>query len=42
MLAHAVQTGTIPDQQTLTVPKSLPSIEELAKKPVAKAHAAGS
>jgi len=41
MLAHAVQTGTIPDQQTLTVPKSLPSIEELAKKPVAKAHAAG-
>jgi ribose transport system substrate-binding protein len=42
MLAHAVQTGTIPDQQTLTVPKSLPTIEELAKKPVSKAQGAGS
>jgi ribose transport system substrate-binding protein len=42
MLAHAVQTGTIPDQQTLTVPKSLPTIEELAKNPVRKAQAAGS
>jgi ribose transport system substrate-binding protein len=42
MLAHAVQTGTIPDQQTLTVPKSLPTIDELAKNPVRRAQAAGS
>jgi ribose transport system substrate-binding protein len=42
MLAHAVQTGTIPDQQTLTAPKSLPTIDELAKNPVRKAQAAGS
>lgn len=42
MLAHAVQTGTIPDQQTLTVPKSLPGVEELAKKPIRKAKSAGS
>jgi ribose transport system substrate-binding protein len=42
MLAHAVQTGTIPEQQTLTAPKSLPTIEELAKNPVRKAQAAGS
>lgn len=41
MLAHAVQTGTIPDQQTLTPTKSLPSIEELAKKPARRAQAAG-
>jgi ribose transport system substrate-binding protein len=42
LLTHAVQTGTIPDQQTLTVPKSLPTIDELAKNPVRKAQAAGS
>jgi ABC-type sugar transport system substrate-binding protein len=42
MLTHAVQTGTIPEQQTLTPTKSLPSIEELAKKPVRRAQAAGS
>jgi len=42
MLAHAVQTGTIPDHQTLTVPKSLPTIDELAKNPVRTAQAAGS
>lgn len=41
MLAHAVQTGTIPEQQTLTTPKSLPSIEEMAKKPARKSQAAG-
>jgi ABC-type sugar transport system substrate-binding protein len=41
MLAHAVQTGTIPPEKTLTVPKSLPIMEELARKPVQNAHAAG-
>lgn len=42
MLAHAVQTGTIPEPLTLTIPKSTPSIEDLAKKPVRRAQAAGS
>ena len=41
MLVHAVQTGTIPPEKTLTVPRSLPIIEELARKPVANAHTAG-
>ena len=41
MLAHAVQAGTIPEQQTLIAPKSLPAIEELAKKPVRRTKAAG-
>lgn len=41
MLAHAVQAGTLPPERTLTVPKSLPTVEELARKPVQNAHAAG-
>jgi ribose transport system substrate-binding protein len=41
MLAHAVQTGTIPPEKTLTIPTSLPIVEELARKPVQNAHAAG-
>jgi ribose transport system substrate-binding protein len=41
MLTHAVQTGTIPPEKTLTIPTSLPIVEELARKPVQKAHAAG-
>jgi ribose transport system substrate-binding protein len=41
MLVHAVQTGTIPAEKTLTVPRSLPIVEELARKPVQNAHAAG-
>jgi len=41
MLTHAVQTGTIPPEKTLTVPRSLPIVEELARKPVQNAHAAG-
>ena len=41
MLAHAVQTGIIPPEKTMTVPKSIPSIEELAKKPVQRAKSAG-
>jgi ribose transport system substrate-binding protein len=40
MLAHAVQAGTLPPEKTLTVPKSLPIVEELARKPVQNAHAA--
>jgi len=40
MLAHAVQTGTLPPEKTLTVPKSLPIVEELARKPVQNAHTA--
>lgn len=31
VLAHAVQTGTIPPEKTLLAPKPLPSIPELAK-----------
>jgi ribose transport system substrate-binding protein len=42
MLAHAVQTGTMPAPLTLTTPQSLPSIEELAKRPLGRVHAAGS
>lgn len=41
MLAHAVQTGMLPPERTLTVPKSLPTVEELAKKPVQRKQAAG-
>jgi ribose transport system substrate-binding protein len=41
MLAHAVQTGTIPPEKTLTIPTSSPIVEELARKPVQNAHAAG-
>jgi hypothetical protein len=41
MLARAVQTGTIPQEKTLTVPTSLPIVEELARKPVQNAHGAG-
>jgi ABC-type sugar transport system substrate-binding protein len=41
MLVHAVQGGTIPPEKTLTVPNSLPIIEELAKKSVRKGFAAG-
>lgn len=40
MLAQAVQTGILPPEKTLTVPKSLPSVEELAKKPVQRSQAA--
>ena len=40
MLTHALQTGTLPSTNTLTVPKSFPAIEELAKKPVAKSRSA--
>jgi len=41
MLVHAVQSGTIPPEKTLTVPRSMPIVEELARKPVQNAHAAG-
>jgi ribose transport system substrate-binding protein len=41
MLTHAVQTGLFPPEVTLTVPTSLPSIAELAKKQLQKSHAAG-
>jgi ribose transport system substrate-binding protein len=41
MLAHAMQTGTLPPEKTLTVPKSHPTIEELAKRAVRKTRAAG-
>ena len=40
MLAQAVQTGILPPEKTLTVPRSLPSVEELAKKPVQRSQAA--
>ncbi len=41
MLAHAVQTGTLPAEKTLTVPKSLPLVEDLARKSVQNAHCGG-
>ena len=41
MLAHAMQTGTLPPEKTLTVPKSYPAIEDLAKRAVRKTRAAG-
>ena len=43
MLAKAVQTGTMPEEQTLTVPVSYPAIETLASVPhKTHAHSAGS
>jgi ribose transport system substrate-binding protein len=40
MLTHALQTGTVPPAKTLLPGRSFPSIEELAKRPVQRAHAA--
>jgi len=40
MLVHAVQSGTILPEKTLTVPRSMPIVEELARKPVQNAHGA--
>jgi hypothetical protein len=40
MLAQALQTGTMPAAKTLTIAKSFPAVEELAKKPIQKAQAA--
>ena len=34
LLAHSLQTGTTPPEKTLTKPKSLPALNELAKKPL--------
>jgi len=44
MLTHALRTGTMPLEQTLTVPVSIPAIESLAPPPAAKhqARSAGS
>ena len=39
MLAHALHTGNIPPEKTLTLPKSYPPVEDLAKK--AKRHTVG-
>ena len=41
MLAHSVRTGTLPPEKTLTVPRSLPIVEELARKPVQNAAERG-
>jgi ribose transport system substrate-binding protein len=41
MLTHALQTGTMPPEKTVTVPRSFPAIEELAKKIAQKSRAAG-
>lgn len=40
MLLHALHTGTMPPEKTLTTPKSLPRIEELAKNPAGKGQGA--
>jgi ribose transport system substrate-binding protein len=39
VLAQALRTGSIPPEQTLTVPVSIPAIESLAPSPVAKNQA---
>ena len=41
MLAHALQTGTMPPEKTVTVPRSFPAVEELARKAAPKSRAAG-
>ncbi len=41
MLSHAVQTGTMPPEKTLTATSSYPSLEELARKAIRKTQAAG-
>jgi len=41
MLAHALHTGNIPPEKTLTKPKSFPAIEDLAKKSERRSGAAG-
>jgi ribose transport system substrate-binding protein len=40
MLTQALVTGTLPGAKTLTVAKSFPAIEELARKPIQKSQAA--
>jgi len=39
MLVNGVQTGTMPPEQTLTVPVSYPTIENLASPSPGKTHA---
>jgi ABC-type sugar transport system substrate-binding protein len=41
MLSHAVTTGTMPPERTLTATTSYPSLEDLARKAIRKAQAAG-
>jgi len=40
MLTHAMRTGTIPAEKTLTVPKSLPALEELVNRSSPRSQAA--
>lgn len=40
MLTRALQTGNLPPAKTLTVAKSFPSIEDLAKRPIQKSQTA--
>ena len=40
MLTQALNAGTLPAAKTLTVPKSFPTIEDLARKPIQKSQAA--
>lgn len=40
MLTHALNAGTLPPAKTLTTAKSFPAIEDLARKPIQKSHAA--
>ncbi len=42
MLAHALHTGNLPPEKTLTNPRSFPAIEDLVKGPVRRNQAAGS
>jgi ABC-type sugar transport system substrate-binding protein len=42
MLANALQTGTLPAANTLTVPKSFPTVDDLSKKAIQKAKAVSS
>jgi ribose transport system substrate-binding protein len=40
MLTQALNTGTLPPAKTLTIARSLPSLEEIARKPIQKSQAA--
>jgi hypothetical protein len=40
MLTHAMRTGTIPAEKTLTAPKSLPALEELVNRSSPRSQAA--
>jgi ribose transport system substrate-binding protein len=42
MLSHALHTGNVPPEKTLTTPRSYPAVEELAKRSVQRSSSASS